>query len=97
MGKPRLVVVRGAFPGTTYDLGTSDTLIGRNPGTDVTLVDEGVSRDHAVISCEDGSFAIEDLQSTNGTRVNGKRVRRKELCEGDEIQIGSTVLAFRQG
>ncbi len=97
MAKARLVVVRGAFPGTTYDLGPAETLFGRNPGTDVTLVDEGVSRDHAVISCEDGRYAIEDLQSTNGTRVNGKRIRRAELVEGDEIQIGSTVLAFRTG
>ncbi len=96
MGKPRLVVVRGGFPGTTFELGAGDTLIGRNPGTDITLVDEGASRDHAVISSDDGAFAIEDLQSTNGTRVNGKRVRRAKLEEGDEIQIGGTVLVFRR-
>lgn len=95
MARARLVVVRGAFPGTTYDLGPGETLIGRNPRTDVTLVDEGVSRDHAVISSEDGTYAIEDLGTTNGTRVNGKRVRRAELAEGDEIQIGGTVFAFR--
>ena len=58
-----------------------DLVIGRNPTTDITLLDEGISREHALILRDDesGEYVIEDLQSTNGTKVNGKRVRSATL------------------
>jgi pSer/pThr/pTyr-binding forkhead associated (FHA) protein len=97
MERAALVVRKGDAPGTRYEIAANPTLIGRNPSTHVTLVDEGTSREHAVISQDDGVFTIEDLRSTNGTKVNGKRVRLAELHEGDEIQIGRTVFVFRAG
>ena len=97
-GAPRalLVICNGGFEGMRYELRADDTLIGRNPTTDITLLDESISREHAVIlyDGEAGTFTIEDLQSTNSTKVNGKRVRSAELCHGDEIQLGRTVFRF---
>jgi pSer/pThr/pTyr-binding forkhead associated (FHA) protein len=91
-----LLVRSGDFAGTRYDLGDRETLIGRNPTTDITLLDEGASREHAIVLYdeEDGRWAIEDLQSTNGTKVNGKRIRSQALASGDEIQIGHTRFVF---
>jgi pSer/pThr/pTyr-binding forkhead associated (FHA) protein len=92
----QLRIQNGGFEGMTYELGEEPTVIGRNPNTDITLLDEGISREHAIIEldAESGGFTIEDLQSTNGTKVNGKRVRSCELSEGDEILIGQTLFQF---
>ena len=96
--RARLVIRNGGFEGMTYELTSEETLIGRNPTTDITLLDEGISREHALILLEevDCSYTVEDLQSTNGTKVNGKRVRSATLAHGDEIQIGRTRFQFLQ-
>ena len=91
-----LVVVEGELAGTEYELGADETLIGRSPSTDITLHDENASREHAIVAHDptDRVYTIEDLQSTNGTRVNGKRVRTATLADGDEIQVGHTRFRF---
>jgi pSer/pThr/pTyr-binding forkhead associated (FHA) protein len=91
-----LVICNGGFEGMRYELRGEDTLIGRNPTTDITLLDESISREHAVIlyDADSGSFTIEDLQSTNSTKVNGKRIRSVALQHGDEIEIGHTRFRF---
>ena len=91
-----LVICNGGFAGMEHGLSADETLIGRNPTTDITLLDEGISREHAIILRDEGTqtFAIEDLQSTNGTKVNGKRIRSAELSHGDEIEIGHTRFCF---
>ena len=91
-----LVIRTGGFEGTRFELASEETLIGRNPTTDITLLDEGISREHAIIlfDAESGRYEIEDLESTNGTKVNGKRIRNVSLAPGDEIQIGQTVFQF---
>ncbi len=95
-GSGRLEILNGGFEGMSYDLVKEEMVIGRNPTTDITLLDEGISREHAMIAYDEDlpGYLIEDLQSTNGTRVNGKRVRSAELAEGDEIQIGQTLFRF---
>jgi two-component system cell cycle response regulator len=92
----RLEILNGGFEGMTYDLVAEEVVIGRNPTTDITLLDEGISREHALILFDDDTpgYIIEDLQSTNGTKVNGKRVRSASLVEGDEIQVGETIFRF---
>ena len=97
--RARLLIQNGGFEGATYALTAEETLIGRNPGTDITLLDEGISREHALIlwDAETDEFTIEDLQSTNGTKVNGKRVRSATMNEGDEIQVGHTRFRFHHG
>ena len=98
----RLVALTGDFKGMVYELSAEETMIGRNPTTDITLLDDGISREHAIISFEEsagehGEYVVEDLQSTNGTKLNGKRVRSATLVPGDEIKIGSTSFRFDFG
>ena len=95
-GRARLRICNGGFEGMTYELGGEETLIGRNPTTDITLLDEGISREHALILYDEegDQYTVEDLQSTNGTKVNGKRVRSAVLTDGDELQIGHTRFRF---
>jgi pSer/pThr/pTyr-binding forkhead associated (FHA) protein len=94
-----LRILNGGFAGMSYELTSDETLIGRNPTTDITLLDEGISREHAIILFDEatGVHTVEDLQSTNGTKVNGKRVRSAELSDGDELQIGQTRFSFVMG
>ena len=94
-----LVILNGGFEGMRYPLLSDETLIGRNPTTDITLLDEGISREHTLIVYEEAEadYVLEDLQSTNGTKVNGKRVRSATLHHGDEIQIGRTRFEFLLG
>jgi pSer/pThr/pTyr-binding forkhead associated (FHA) protein len=92
----RIEIQNGGFEGMTFELVSAETLIGRNPTTDITLLDEGISREHAVILLDEdaGGYNIEDLQSTNGTKVNGKRVRSALLSNGDVIELGRTRFEF---
>lgn len=91
-----LEICNGGFRGMVYELAAPETLIGRSPTSDITLLDDGISREHAIIvfDPETGCYTIEDLQSTNGTEVNGKRVRTALLADADRIQVGSTLLRF---
>lgn len=92
----RLLILNGGFEGMAYDLEGREIVIGRNPTTDITLLDEGISREHAMVlfSEDAAAYMIEDLSSTNGTQVNGKRIRSAALSEGDEIRIGTTLFRF---
>ncbi len=92
----RLLILNGGFEGMSYDLDGPEVLIGRNPTTSITLLDEGISREHAIVVYDEDelSYVIEDLASTNGTKINGKRVRSAVLAPGDEIQIGQTLFRF---
>ena len=94
--KGRIEIQNGGFEGMIFELVSAETLIGRNPTTDITLLDEGISREHAVILLDEdaGGYNIEDLQSTNGTKVNGKRVRSALLSNGDVIELGRTRFEF---
>jgi pSer/pThr/pTyr-binding forkhead associated (FHA) protein len=91
-----LVICNGGFEGMEYPLSNEETIIGRNPTTDITLLDENISREHSIILLdgETATYSIEDLQSTNGTKVNGKRVRSADLAHEDEIEIGHTRFKF---
>jgi len=99
MAGAKLVIRNGGFDGMEYLLAGEETLIGRNPTTDVTLLDENISREHALIlfDAEADAYTIEDLQSTNGTKVNGKGIRSHALQPGDEIQVGHTKFQFVRG
>jgi diguanylate cyclase (GGDEF)-like protein len=91
-----LVVLSGQSVGTIVPLDISEITFGRDPGCDVRLGDEGLSRRHIRVLAEgEGGWAVEDLGSTNGTAVNGERLAgRRALQEGDRILLGHTVLKF---
>ena len=94
--RAQLLILNGGFEGMSYGLDGREVLIGRNPTTNITLLDEGISREHAMVVYDEDelSYVIEDLASTNGTKINGKRVRSALLVPGDKIQIGQTLFRF---
>jgi hypothetical protein len=75
-------------------LSGSRLLIGRSRDCDVTVDDPNVSRRHAELRNEDGRWIITDLGSTNGVKVNGRRVEQAALEQGDEIVLGLARLRF---
>lgn len=97
-GRPCLLWVSSARHsdlGRFHRIGKDETVIGRGSEADVLVDDLGVSRRHAmVVRRPDGECVLVDLQSRNGTYVNGLRVRSSPLREGDKIQLG-TVTALR--
>ena len=75
-----------------------DTMvIGRLKQCDICLADANASRRHAQLVREGGEWHVEDLESTNGTRLNGRAVTRAKLQEGDVIEIGMTRLTYHRG
>jgi pSer/pThr/pTyr-binding forkhead associated (FHA) protein len=71
--------------------------VGRDGGNDVVLNDEAASAKHAVVSFVDGEWWLEDAGSTNGTLLNGSRVRDKErLRYGDEVAVGRIALRLER-
>jgi hypothetical protein len=73
------------------------SFIGRTPDNQVRLNRPAVSRRHAQITQTDKGWTIKDLQSENGTYVNGERVQERPLADGDRVQIGTVRLLFRAG
>lgn len=69
-------------------------VIGRSLGCDVTLSDPTVSRWHAELVRDDDRWVVRDMGSTNGTRVNGWRVRRAVLEPGDVVALGAQRVVF---
>src|SRR4051812_1707130 len=87
-------VLEGIDKGKVYrDLPTPVT-IGREEGNVLRLNDERVSRFHAKIQFDNGEVIITDLESTNGTRVNGNVVQIRRLRAGDRIGVGRSLLLF---
>lgn len=71
--------------------------IGRQADNDIVISDPGVSRHHAhVVAGANGSYLVKDLDSTNGTTVNGSFVREHQLRDGDRIVVGHTVIEFKR-
>lgn len=85
--------ISGKYQGGEFTLPSSGELIvGRSSDQDMVLVEDMVSRRHARILVDDEGVAIEDMGSTNGTFVNGERVKRVRLSEGDRVLIGTSIM-----
>ena len=92
MKAPRIRGIRLISPGIPISLGLGAFIVGRAVGSDVRLDDRQVSRSHARITVDETSATIEDLQTVNGTLLNGTEVKaRQVLHAGDTIQFGATV------
>jgi pSer/pThr/pTyr-binding forkhead associated (FHA) protein len=88
-----LKFISGKYQGGEFPLkGDKQLIIGRSSELDIVLVEDMVSRKHAKITLTAGKITIEDLGSTNGTFVNGEKVKSSRLKEGDRILVGTSIL-----
>ncbi len=85
--------ISGKYQGGEFPLGENkEIIVGRSSDLDMVLVEDMVSRRHARIACGLDDITIEDLGSTNGTFVNGEKIKRSHLKEGDRVLIGTSIL-----
>src|SRR5579871_4395144 len=87
-------VLEGIDKGRTFRELPTPVTIGREEGNGLRLNDERVSRFHAKVQVEDGDIILTDLDSTNGTRVNGTAIQIRRLRAGDQLSIGRSMLLF---
>jgi hypothetical protein len=98
-----VVLTRGKLIAIDTDLGASEfsleplTFIGRTPENQIRLNKPAVSRRHAQIAQSEGGYVLRDLNSENGTYVNGEKVKDRPLADGDRVQIGTVRFVFRAG
>ena len=92
--RARLIVLTGAGIGKEVAV-AGPTILGRLPSCGLPIEGNAVSREHAKVFAKDGHYFVADLNSHNGTKVNGAKVTRHELCDGDEIQLGDQRVRFK--
>lgn len=90
----QLVLQKGPRPGEVFSLTQPSMIIGRDPMSDIVLNDPEISRNHARLTLGEDGYAVQDMGSTNGTFVNGKRLRGEPslLAPGSTIILGSNVI-----
>jgi hypothetical protein len=85
--------ISGKYQGGEFALqDNSEIVVGRSSELDMVLVEDMVSRKHAKITTTESQVIIQDLGSTNGTFVNGERIKKASLKEGDRILVGTSIL-----
>lgn len=90
---PKVRITQGPDAGKTYDIERA-AILGRLESNDIPVHDKKASREHAKIYRQGQAFAIVDLNSSNGTFVNGEQITKRVLKTGDEITIGVVHLLF---
>jgi len=91
---PEREVVTVTVAGQRHEITSPRTVLGRSRGCDIRVPDVNVSRRHAELRQEGATYWIVDLDSMNGTVVNGQTVERERLRDGDTITLGSTDVVF---
>jgi len=92
--KPRLIALSGSENGTVFAIEEDEVSIGREPANRIRVDDHSVSRRHCLIKREEESFRIVDLESYNGTFVNGVPIGEQSLKHGDQVAVGRVVFIF---
>ncbi|MBM4319158.1 MAG: FHA domain-containing protein [Deltaproteobacteria bacterium] len=92
-----VVALNGNHRGQDFRLHTGKNVIGTAADCDIVVTDPYLSSKHATIRHDtaDGSFTIIDLDSTNGTYLNDKRISKDELIDNDTVRLGRTELKFK--
>ncbi|MBI4124780.1 MAG: sigma 54-interacting transcriptional regulator [Deltaproteobacteria bacterium] len=93
--KCQLVVIEGPNKGKKITLNKNLVSVGKRETNDIVLADKTVSRNHLEIEYQSDSFLLRDLGSTNGTYLNGSKVKEAYLAPGDVIKIGNSEMEFR--
>src|SRR5258706_9142018 len=91
---PRLIAINGTLKGSTFPLNADQVSIGRESASSIPLTHNSVSRRHCLIQRNGSEFVIRDLDSFNGTFVNGVPINEQTLVHADQIKIGSLSLLF---
>ncbi len=94
VNRASLLVVQGVEQGARFELGERPVSMGRGVQNEVRILDTEVSRLHATIQQVKDTFVLTDRNSSNGTLVNGVAVRSHVLVDGDQVQLGHTLLLF---
>jgi hypothetical protein len=92
--EPEREIVTLTVNGRVHPLTARLVVLGRSRECDITISDNNVSRRHAEILQEGATYWIADLDSTNGTELNGRKITREKLADGDRITIGATDIVF---
>jgi len=95
IANPKIISLNHATKGQVIVLGMGTTSIGRSPESDIHLTEDRISRKHSQITFGPGGYAIYDLNSENGSYVNGNRVREHFLKDGDILTIGTYKYQYR--
>jgi pSer/pThr/pTyr-binding forkhead associated (FHA) protein len=82
-------------PGQAFPIRRAQTTLGRRPHNDIVIEDRMVSGQHAVLTLSGHDLVVEDLNSTNGTFVNGVRIKRHQLSPEDLLEVGNCHLRYR--
>ena len=86
--QPVLIALGGAAQGTEFPLEETSVTIGRGPDVDIAVDESSMSKQHAAVEFVDDGFRVRDMNSTNGTFVNGSQVQSCELKHGDRLELG---------
>ncbi|MCR4403270.1 MAG: FHA domain-containing protein [Firmicutes bacterium] len=95
-GFAHLALMYGTSRERVVPLSGERMIVGRSSSCHIVIEDAGVSRRHAEIGLESGRFYVADLGSTNGTYVNGRKVSRHLLADGDVVSFGKVAARFRE-
>lgn len=89
-----LIITKGNQEGKYFQLGNRPLAGGRDPAREIQIVDPTVSRKHFLIHKQDDRHLIVEAKAKNGLCINGQSCSEKLLDDGDEIQLGDTVLTY---
>jgi len=92
--RAKLVVVSDMVSDREYILDGTSVYLGRAAANDIVLSDQTVSNQHVQISWQDKNYVVSDLNSDSGTLVNGKKISKRVLADGDILTVGTTTFRF---
>jgi len=94
--KAQVFILSGRDVGRSFTVEEASRL-GRSSGCEISLRDRSISRFHAKLECVDGAWFLEDLNSRNGVRRDGRRLKRVEVMDRDEFLLGQLPIRIRIG
>ncbi len=89
-----LIGMSGEIKDAKFEIVKDRVVLGRNQNCDIVVNDGAVSSQHCYIARRGGRYVLHDLNSTNGTQLDGQRITEQELASGQTIQLGATELTF---